>query len=111
MARVDGLRAAALFFQLAALMNDPLSLDPAARKAEPEHARELHACWAGWRSVVITLEDLVSAEEGARASLEHQYLDGRPALFTDARTHDGWMVSHHAGSKALPSWRLRSEGW
>ena len=42
-----------------------------------------HAGWERWHSAVIGLLERVYVEEDARASLEREYLDGRPSLFPD----------------------------
>ena len=78
-ARVEGLRAAAAFFWMAALRGGPLD-----SLTSDKDARERRDAWRLWRSVVERLTTDVQVEREARAGLERRYLGGHDVLFADA---------------------------
>jgi hypothetical protein len=83
-ARLEGLRASALFFQMRALTADPLFRGVAARRRDPIGVERHASAWQSWRDLVAVLLVTVELEEEARAQLEVRYLDGHAALFADA---------------------------
>src|SRR4051812_14565572 len=81
--RVEGLRCSCLYFQIAALMNDPLFEDKPGRDADPERAARLLSSWDITRRMVEREIELLRAEDAAYELLEGRYFDGRPALFPE----------------------------
>lgn len=85
MDKVEGLRAAAVFFWMGCLLGGPRDEDiPADEVAD--HHRELADAWAKWRSVVDRLDEDVQAATEARATLSRRYYGGHDVLFADAAT-------------------------
>ncbi len=82
-ARVEGLRAAAVFWWMGALLSGPH--EPPADETDARERRD------AWRSVVDQLTTDVRVETEARASLQRRYLGGHSVLFADAA--DAW-ASH-----------------
>src|SRR5450759_3466665 len=78
-ARLEGLRASALFFQMRALTADPLFRGVAARRRHPIGVERHASAWQSWRDLVAVLLVTVELEEEARAQLEVRYLDGHAA--------------------------------
>jgi hypothetical protein len=80
-ARVEGLRAAAVFYWMGTLLGGPHG------PPEPkEHAGERRDAWRSWRTTVDRLVADVRVETEARAELERRYLSGHPVLFPDGAT-------------------------
>lgn len=89
-AKVEGLRAAAVFYWMGCLLGGPRTDDlPAADRKR--HVEELADCWASWRTVVGRLSLDVRVENEARASLERKYFGGRDVFFADV----GQMWTEH----------------
>ncbi len=107
-AKVEGLRATAVFFWMGCLLGGPRAEDLTAAEARTCR-RELADCWAQWRAVVDRLDVDVRVESEARARLERQFLGGQDVLFADAAT--SWashvdMVERLAGlAEVMPSTR------
>ena len=80
-ARVEGLRAAAVFWWMSALLGGP----PAPATTD-EDVQERHDAWRLWRSVVDRITTDVRVETEARGSLERRYLAGHDVLFADTAT-------------------------
>jgi len=78
-ARVEGLRAAAVFYWMGTLLGGPHG-----PPESDEDARERRDAWRSWRTVVDRLAADVRVETEARAELERRYLAGRAVLFPDA---------------------------
>jgi hypothetical protein len=85
MDRVEGLRAAAVFFWMGCLLGGPRDEDLPAQELA-EHHRELASAWASWRSVVDRLDEDAQAATRARATLSQRYYGGHDVLFGDAAT-------------------------
>jgi len=85
MDKVEGLRAAAVFFWMACLLGGPRDIDLPAAEV-PDHHRELADGWATWTSVVDRLDEDVEAATEARAILSRQYYGGHDVLFAEAAT-------------------------
>jgi hypothetical protein len=83
MARVEGLRATAVFYWMGCLLGGPRAADlpPAEAKV---YERELADCWAPWWPVLDRLTLEVRVETEARATLERRFFGGRAVLFADA---------------------------
>lgn len=78
--RLEGLRYAALFWEMRALTAEAVATTGS---DGPECRRPVARHWAAWRAAVTDwLTDLSVAEE-ARLLLERRYLDGRGVLFPD----------------------------
>jgi len=85
MARVEGLRAAAVFFWMGCLLGGPRDDDiPPDQIAE--HDRERTSAWATWLSVVDRLDLGVRVATQVRATIAERYYAGQDVLFADART-------------------------
>jgi hypothetical protein len=82
-AKVEGLRAAAVFFWMGTLLGGPRTEDLPAAQAMT-HVRELADAWALWRTVVDRLSLEVRIEHEARATLERQFFGGHGVLLADA---------------------------
>ena len=81
LSKLEGLRYAVLFWKMRALSAEAsLSGAEASRQARAA----LAARWRTWSADFTALITGLHAAEEARACLEHQYLDGHPALFPDA---------------------------
>jgi hypothetical protein len=78
-AKVEGLRAAAVFYWMGTLLGGPHG--PPESK---EDAGERRDAWHSWRTTVDRLVADVRVETGARAELERRYLGGHAVLFPDA---------------------------
>jgi len=84
LARLEGLRAAALSLWVGALLGGPPVGDREARESDLEQGRERLAAWRRWHGVLDSIVTEVGAEEDARAALERRYFDGQSVLFADA---------------------------
>jgi hypothetical protein len=95
--KVEGLRATATFWWMAALFGGPH--EPPASEAD---ARERRDAWRLWRSVVDRLMTELRVEAAARTSLERRYLAGHDVLFADAATAWAGYVEfvEHLGGRA-----------
>jgi hypothetical protein len=82
-AQVAVLRSLVLGGHLDRLVIDPLSEDLAARRADPEAARQIDTAWRTWRASVEELIREVRVEQGARSALDETYFAGRSVLFAD----------------------------
>ena len=80
-ARVEGLRAAAVFYWMGTLLGGPQG-----PPESEEDARERRDAWRSWRTTVDRLVADVRVETEARAELERRYLGGHAVLFPDAAT-------------------------
>ena len=81
-AKVEGLRAAAVFFWMGSILGGPRAAD-LSPEAWEIHRQELDRCWASWRTVVDRLSLDVRVENEARARLERRYFGGRDVFFAD----------------------------
>jgi hypothetical protein len=105
-ARVEGLRAAAVFYWMGCLLGGPRAKDLPAAEAKT-YERELADCWAQWRTMVDRLSLDVRVENEARATLQRQFFGGHDVLFADAAS--SWadhvdMVERQASlADAMPS--------
>lgn len=81
-AKVEGLRAAAVFFWMGALLAGPRAddLPPAAAKT---YERELAEGWEQWRALVDRLRLDVRVENEGRATLERKFFGGHHVFFAD----------------------------
>jgi hypothetical protein len=82
-ARLESLRASALFFWMGCLLGGPRSAD-LEETERVVYEQELEAAWRQWTSVLGHLVGLLTIEEQARSILEARHLDGHVALFADA---------------------------
>ena len=78
-AKVEGLRAAAVFYWMGTLLGGPHG-----PPESDEDARERRDAWRSWRTTVDRLVADVRVETGARSDLERRYLGGHAVLFPDA---------------------------
>jgi hypothetical protein len=78
-ARVEGLRAAAVFYWMGTLLGG-LQGPP----ESDEDARERRDAWRNWRTLVDRLVADVRVETEARAELERRFFCGHAVLFPDA---------------------------
>jgi hypothetical protein len=85
MARLEGLRATAVFYWMGCLLGGPRAADlpPAEAKV---YERELADCWALWWPVLDRLSLEVRVENEARTTLERRFFGGHEVLFSDAAT-------------------------
>ena len=81
-AKVEGLRAAALFFWMGALLGGPRADDLTPIEAKT-YKRELADRWAQWRTVADRLSLDVRVENEARATLERRFFGGHDVFFED----------------------------
>jgi hypothetical protein len=83
MARLEGLRATAVFYWMGCLLGGRRAADlpPAEAKV---YERELTDAWALWWPVVDRLSLDVRIENEARATLERRFFGGHDVLFADA---------------------------
>lgn len=80
-ARLEGLRAAAVFFWMGALLGGPVVDE----HPEPDSdVRGRNAAWVQWRRIVDALSVTVRVETEARAALERRYFGGQEILLADA---------------------------
>jgi hypothetical protein len=77
-ARVEGLREAAVFYWMGTLLGSPHGPPEA-----DEYARERRDAWRSWRQAVDLLSTDARVETEARAELERRYLGGHPVLLPD----------------------------
>jgi hypothetical protein len=78
--RIDGLRYAALFWEMRAISAETrLETARAPRGTSAGHT----ARWAAWRDAVANLIGSLCTAETNRAHLERRYLEGTPTLFAD----------------------------
>jgi hypothetical protein len=82
-AKVEGLRASAVFYWMGALLGGPRAADLPPTEAKV-YVRELADAWTLWRSVVDRLSVDVQIERETRAILQHRYFGGRDVFFADA---------------------------
>jgi len=84
-ARLEGLRATAVFYWMGCLLGGPRAADlpPAEAKV---YERELADAWALWWPVLDRLSLEVRVENEARATLEQRFFAGHDVLFADAST-------------------------
>lgn len=106
-ARIEGLRATAVFFWMGCLLGGPRAEDLPPVEAKI-YRRELADCWAQWRAVVDRLSLDVPVENEARARLERQYFGGHDVLFADSS--EAWashvdMVERLVGLAEAIVWR------
>jgi hypothetical protein len=85
MARIEGLRAAAVVFWMGCLLGGPRDDDILPNEVA-EHHRELTSAWATWLWVVDRLDLDVRVATEVRATLAERYYAGQEVLFADART-------------------------
>jgi len=83
-ARLEGLRAAAISLWVGRLLGDPAADHPKADERELERSRERLEGWRQWHRVLDAILTDVGAEEVARATLERRYFDDQRVLFSDA---------------------------
>jgi hypothetical protein len=81
--RIEGLRYAALFWEMRALAAEA-QLARRNRSRADRSAASLVERWQAWCTATAALLTGLYAAEEARALLERRYLDGRPTLFPDA---------------------------
>jgi hypothetical protein len=84
-AKVEGLRATAVFFWMSALLGGPRAEDLEAAEARV-YRDELAGKWTLWRSVVDRLEVDLRVEIEARATIEEKFFGGHDVLLADAAT-------------------------
>lgn len=83
-AKLEGLRASAVFFWMGTLLGGPRADDLPTAEAKAYH-RELADAWALWRAAVDRLSRDVRIEQQARASLQQRYFGGHDVFFADIR--------------------------
>jgi hypothetical protein len=83
MARLEGLRAAGVFYWMGCLLGGPRAADlpPAEAKI---YERELADCWALWWPVLDRLRLEVRVENEARGTLERRFFGGHDVFSSDA---------------------------
>jgi hypothetical protein len=82
-AKVEGLRATAVFYWMGCLLGGPRESDLPPAEVET-YRRELADSWALWWPVLDRLSLHVRVENGARATLQRRFLGGHDVLFADA---------------------------
>jgi hypothetical protein len=82
-AKVEGLRAAGVFYWMGCLLGGPRAADLPPLEAKT-YKRELADCWAQWRTVVDRLSLDVRVANEARATLEGRFFGGHDVFFEDA---------------------------
>ncbi len=82
-ARVEGLRATAVFYWMGCLLGGPRESDLPLAEVET-YRRERADAWALWWPVVDRLRLEVRVESEARARLERRFFGGHDVLFADA---------------------------
>jgi hypothetical protein len=110
-ARVEGIRATAVFYWMGCLLGGPRAADLPPAEARI-YERERADAWAQWRAVVDRLEVDVRVEDEARVRLERQYFGGHDVLFADAAA--SWtghvdMVERLAGLAETMLWTNRAK--
>ncbi len=85
--RIEGLRYAALFWEMRAISAEA-ELARRYRSRADRSAASLAERWQAWCMAIAALLTGIYAAEEARALLERRYLDGHSALFPDAIA--GW---------------------
>ena len=83
MARLEGLRATAVFYWMGCLLGGPRESDIPPAEVET-YRRERADAWALWWPVVDRLSRDVRVETEARATLERRFFGGHDVLFADA---------------------------
>ncbi len=84
-ARLEGLRATAVFFWMGCLLGGPRESDLPPAEVET-YRRERADAWALWWPVVDRLSLEVRVETEARTTLERRFFGGHEVLFSDAAT-------------------------
>lgn len=84
-ARLEGLRATAVFYWMGCLLGGPRESDLPPAEVET-YRRERADAWALWWPVVDRLLLEVRVESEARTTLERRFFDGHDVLFADAAT-------------------------
>jgi hypothetical protein len=84
-AKVDGLRAAAVFLWMGCLLGGPRDEDLPPDDVAKHH-RELTSGWANWFYAVDALERRVRVVDEARRTLAERFYAGHDVLFADAAT-------------------------
>ena len=82
MAKLEGLRATAVFFWMGTLLGGPRAADLPSADAKV-YVRELADAWTTWRSVVDRLDVDLRIENEARATLQRRYFDGHDLFLAD----------------------------
>jgi hypothetical protein len=83
MARLEGLRATAIFYWMGCLLGGPRETDVPAAEVET-YRRERADAWAMWWPVVDRLLLEARIETEARTTLERRFFGGHDVLFADA---------------------------
>ncbi len=83
--RIEGLRYAALFWEMRAISAEA-ELARRNRSCVDRSASSLVERWQAWSTATAALLTGLYAAQEARTLLERRYLDGHPALFRDATT-------------------------
>jgi hypothetical protein len=81
-ARLEGLRASAVFFWMGTLLGGPRAEDLAPHEAKA-YVRELADAWASWRTVVDRLRAELNVENEARATLQRRFFAGHDVFIGD----------------------------
>jgi hypothetical protein len=81
-AKVEGLRATAVFFWMGSLLGGPRAGDIPPAEANV-YARESADAWSVWRTVVDRMSLEVRVENEARATLERRFFGGHEVFFAD----------------------------
>jgi len=81
-ARLEGLRASAVFYWMGCLLGGPHAADLPSAEAT-SYKRELADCWSQWRTVVDRLSLDVRVENEARATLERRFFGRHDVFFED----------------------------
>jgi len=81
-AKVEGLRAAGVFYWMGCLLGGPRAADLPPLEAKT-YKRELADCWAQWRTIVDRLSLDVRVGTEARARLERRFFGGHDVFFKD----------------------------
>jgi hypothetical protein len=83
MARLEGLRATAVFYWMGCLLGGPRESDVPPAEVET-YQREQTDAWAQWRTMVDRLSLDVRVENEARMTIERRFFAGHDVLFADA---------------------------
>jgi hypothetical protein len=81
-AKVEGLRATAVFFWMGSLLGGPRADDLPSAEAKA-YVRELADAWALWRTVVDRLSLEIRVETEARTTLQRRFFGGHDVFFAD----------------------------
>ena len=114
-AKLEGLRAAAVFFWMGTLLSGPRADDLPPPEARV-YVRQLADAWATWRSVVDRLDVDLRVENEARTTLERRYFGGHDLFLADV--DEAWAghvelverlmgLAEMLASKAAPNARRR----